>query len=128
VYGATAIGGPAYYHSLAGATGAERWRGAAAPSYAASAVVNGVVLAGDVTATLKAFDARTGLLLAAVPLLGPIASGPAIAGSTVVVGSGLSSSDACAKGLPTDPLCRLAVDGTLGSTGAVTALRPLLAR
>jgi polyvinyl alcohol dehydrogenase (cytochrome) len=125
VYGSTAIGGPPYYHSLDGATGAPGWNGLAGPGYAASAVVNGVVIAGDLTTTLKAFDARSGVPLAVVPLLGPISSGPAIAGDTVVVGSGTSSTDLCAKDTPIDEPCHQLFDLTLGSLGSVTALRPL---
>nr|MBA2280838.1 PQQ-binding-like beta-propeller repeat protein [Acidimicrobiia bacterium] len=125
VFGATALGGPPWYHSLDGTTGASRWSAVAGPSYAASAVVNGVVFAGDLTGTLKAFNAANGLPLSVMPLLGPISSSPAIAGSTVVVGSGTSSSDLCAKGTPGSDACIQAFDLTLGSLGAVTALRPL---
>jgi polyvinyl alcohol dehydrogenase (cytochrome) len=125
VFGGTAIGGPPYYHALDGATGAMRWSSLAGPTYAASAVVNGVVFAGDLTTTLKAFDAASGLPLLVLPRLGPISSGPAIAGDTLVIGSGTSSSDLCAKDTPIDEPCRQAFDLTLGSLGSVSALRPL---
>jgi polyvinyl alcohol dehydrogenase (cytochrome) len=125
VYGGTAIGGPPYYHALDGATGASRWSGLAIPTYAASAVVNGVVLAGDLSMLFKAFDASNGLPLSVLPLLGPISSGPAIAGDTIVIGSGTSSTDLCAKDTPIDAPCRQLFDVTLGSLGSVTALRPL---
>jgi polyvinyl alcohol dehydrogenase (cytochrome) len=125
VYGSTAIGGPPWYHSLNGANGARRWSAVAGPSYAGSAVVNGVVFAGDLTAVFKAFDARNGLPLFAFPVLGPISSAPAIAGDTIVVGTGTSSSDLCAKDTPIDAPCHAAFDATLGGLGSVTAFRPL---
>ena len=124
VFGGTAIGGPPYYHAL-NADGSSRWSGLAVPTYAASAVVNGVVFAGDLSATLKAFDAETGLPLWAFPVFGPISSGPAIAGDTVVIGSGTSSSDLCAKGQPGAEACFALFDASLGAVGAVTAFRPL---
>jgi len=125
VFGGTALGGPPWYHALDGSSGARLWSGIAGPSYAASAVVNGVVFAGDLTGVFKAFDAATGLPLFAFPLLGPISSAPAIAGNLVVIGSGTSSSDLCAKGTPGSEACFTAFDLTLGSLGAVTAFRPL---
>ncbi|MEX2294029.1 MAG: PQQ-binding-like beta-propeller repeat protein [Acidimicrobiales bacterium] len=125
VYGGTALGGPLWYHSLNGATGAKRWSAVAGPTYAGSAVVNGVVFAGDLTGTLKAFSAANGLPLGIWPLLGPISSSPAVAGSTVVIGSGTSSSDLCAKGTAISDACFQVFDLTLGSLGAVTALKPL---
>ena len=125
VFGATAIGGPPWYHSLNGSTGRRRWAAVAGPSYAGSAVVNNVVFAGDLTATFKAFDARNGLPLYAFPVLGPISSAPAIAGDTIVIGTGTSSSDLCAKDTPIDEPCSAAFDRTLGSLGSVTAFRPL---
>ena len=125
VFGATALGGPPWYQSVDGATGTRQWSGIAAPSYAASAVVNGVVFNGDLTGLFHAHDAENGLPLGAALLLGPISSGPAIAGDLVVVGSGTSSSDLCAKGSPGSEACFAIFDLTLGSIGAVTAFRPL---
>lgn len=125
VFGGTALGGPPWYHALNGSNGARLWSGVAGPSYAASAVVNGVVFAGDLTGVFKAFDASNGLPLFAFPLLGPISSAPAVAGDLVVIGSGTSSSDLCAKGTPGSEACFAAFDLTLGSLGAVTAFRPL---
>ncbi|MEX2458592.1 MAG: PQQ-binding-like beta-propeller repeat protein, partial [Actinomycetota bacterium] len=46
VFGGTAIGSPPWYHAFDGATGEVLWQGVAGPSYAASAVTNGVVFAG----------------------------------------------------------------------------------
>lgn len=128
VFGATAIGGPPYYHSLNGSTGDIRWQGAAAPGYGASATVNGVVFAGALDNLFKAFDARTGALLWSTPLLGPISSGPAISGDSVYVGSGTSSSDACAKelGEEINSVCMQFFDEAVGSTGGVHAFELLL--
>ncbi len=125
VFGGTALGGPPWFHALDG-DGTPRWSGLAGPTYGASAVVNGVVLTGDLTATLKAFDAVTGLPLSVFPLFGPISSGPAVAGDMVVIGSGTSSSDLCAKEQPGSGGCYALFDATLGGIGAVTALRPLV--
>lgn len=127
VFGGTAIGGPPYYHSLRGSDGGVRWRGAAVPTYAGSLVVDGVVVAGDLTGVLKGFSAGSGLPLFALPLLGPISSAPALAGDTIVIGSGTSSSDLCAKDTPIDAPCRAAFELSVGSLGSVTALRPLRA-
>lgn len=121
IFGGTAIGSPPNYHALDGATGAVRWQGTAGPTYAASAVTNGVVFAGAIDATFRAFDAATGRVLWAVPLPGAISSGAAVVGDTVVVGSGTSTSDLCVKGNPTDPACVLVFDTALGQQGAVHA-------
>lgn len=125
VFGGTAIGGPPYYHALDGATGEILWQGAQGPTYAASAVTNGVVLHGALDDVLRAYHAGTGLLLSAQPLMGPISSAPAIVGDQVFVGSGTSSSDACAKEAPGSELCFLFFDEVLGGTGGVHALQVL---
>ena len=121
VFGSTAIGGPPFYHSLDGTTGAVRWRGAQGPSYSASAAVNGVVFTGGLDSVLRAYDAETGAVLAAQPLAGPASSGPAIVGDSVYVGSGTSSSDACAKELPINEQCQALFDSVLGSLGGIHA-------
>jgi polyvinyl alcohol dehydrogenase (cytochrome) len=124
VYGGTAIGGPPYYHAIDGETGGVIWRGTAAPSYAASATVNGVVFHGALDNLLKAFDADTGRLLWSAPLLGPISSGPAIVGDSLYVGSGTSSSDLCDSGTPAfDDACEALFDDALGATGGIHAFR-----
>jgi polyvinyl alcohol dehydrogenase (cytochrome) len=125
VFGGTALayGGQPYYHALDGATGEVLWRGAAGPSYAASAVVNGVVFAAALDDLLKAYDAATGVPLWSVPLSGPSSSGPAIAGDHVFVGAGTSSSDACAKDLPGSAACFIFFDTVLGATGGIHAFR-----
>lgn len=125
VFGGTAIGGPPYYHALDGATGEILWQGAQGPTYAASAVTNGVVLHGALDNVLRAYDAETGVPLASLPLMGPISSAPAVVGNQVFVGSGTSSSDACAKEAPGSELCFLFFDEVLGGTGGVHALQVL---
>jgi polyvinyl alcohol dehydrogenase (cytochrome) len=97
VLGSTAIGEPPYHHAIDARSGSILWRGVQAPSYAGSAVVNGVVFNGALHSLLRAMDAGTGVVLWAAPVLGPVSSSPAIAGDTVYVGSGTSSSDACVK-------------------------------
>jgi outer membrane protein assembly factor BamB len=124
VYGGTALGGPPWYHALK-EDGTAKWSGVAGPSYAASGVINNVVFAGDLTGVFKAFNATNGLPIWVFPLLGPISSAPAIAGDTVVIGSGTSSSDLCAKGTPISDPCFQVFDLTLGSIGSVSAFKPL---
>ena len=84
-----------------------------------------MVFAGDLTGTLKAFDADTGLPLGRSRCSGRSRRRPAIAGDTVVIGSGTSSSDLCAKGQPGAEACFALFDASLGAVGAVTAFRPL---
>ena len=123
VFGGTAIGGAPYYHSIDGTTGAIRWQSAGGPVYAASAGVNDVVFNAALDGVFKAYDAATGAVLWASPLLAPGSSGPAIVGDMVFIGSGTSSSDACAKEVPGSEYCLTAFDTVLGSTGGVQAFR-----
>ena len=123
VFGGTAIGGPPYFHALDGETGDAVWHGAQAPSYAASAAVNGVVFSGALDDVLRAYEADTGRVLWSAPLAGPISSGPAIVGDSVYVGSGTSSSDACEKDAPGGDACASLFDDVLGQTGGVHAFR-----
>lgn len=123
VYGGTAIGGAPYFHAMDGDDGALIWRGVQAPTYAASAVVNGVVFSGALDDGLRAYDADTGRPLWSAPLAGPISSGPAIAGPFVYVGSGTSSSDACEKDAPGDDACATVFDEVLGQTGGIHGFR-----
>jgi outer membrane protein assembly factor BamB len=124
VFGGTAISAPLpAFHSFDGTKGSVRWQGGGAPTYAATAVANGVVFSGALDFTFKAMDAATGQVLWASPALGAVSSGAAIAGDTVVVGSGTSTSDACAKGNPTDQACVFAFDTALAQQGGVHAFR-----
>jgi polyvinyl alcohol dehydrogenase (cytochrome) len=123
VFGGTAIGMPPSYHSIDAGSGAVRWQMPIVPTYAASAATAEVVFAGALDGVLKAFHADTGAVLWASPLLGPISSGPAIAGDMVFIGSGTSSSDLCAKDDPYSAACFLLFDNLLGQQGGVHAFR-----
>ena len=80
--------------AFSGGDGSPSWRAAQAPMYGSSTFANGVVYAGALDAILRAYDMRTGEILAAVPLSGPISSGAAISGDTLVIGAGTNDSDA----------------------------------
>jgi polyvinyl alcohol dehydrogenase (cytochrome) len=121
VFGATAIGGPPYYHALDATDGALKWQGAQAPSYAASAAVNDVVFSPALDGVVRAYHLQTGAVLWAAPLLGPGSSGPAVVGDSLYVGSGTSSSDACAKELPVNEQCLALFDQVLGGLGGIEA-------
>ena len=123
MFGGTAIGTPPYFHSLDGATGAVRFQGGVGPTYGATAVVNGVAFNAALDDVLKAYDTETGPLLWASPLAGPGSSGPAIDGDMVFIGSGTSTSDACAKDNPTDDACVFVFDVALATLGGVHAFR-----
>ena len=123
VFGGTAIGTPPYFHSLDGATGAVRFQGGVGPTYGATAVVNGVAFNSALDDMLKAYDTESGALLWAAPLLGPGSSSAAISGDMVFIGSGTSTSDACAKDNPTDDACVFVFDVALATLGGVQAFR-----
>ena len=124
VFGATAISqSPLGYHAFDAATGEVLWQHAGAPSYAPSAVTNGVVFAGALDGVLKAYDADTGQVLWASPLAGPVSSGAVVVGDMVFIGAGTSSSDLCAKGRPDSAVCFAAFDTLLGQQGGVHAFR-----
>lgn len=124
VFGGTAISfPPPTFHSFDGRTGAVRWQGGGAPTYAATSVANGVVFTGSLDFTFKALDAATGRPLWAAPTLGAVSSGAAVIDDMVVVGTGTSTSDACAKDNPTDEACVTAFDTVLGQQGALHAFR-----
>jgi outer membrane protein assembly factor BamB len=82
---------------FSGTDGAPGWSAVQGPMYGPSAVANGVLYAGALDAVLRAYDVRTGSLLAAVPLSGPISSGVAVAGDTVVIGAGTDDNTAIVK-------------------------------
>ncbi len=127
VFGGTAIGGLPFYHALEGTDGSVVWQDlTAVPTYAASAVVNGVVFHGALDSLLRARDTTTGLPLWAMPVLGPVSSGPAIVGDSVYVGSGTSSSDLCGKDTPIfSDVCTLVFEEATALTGGVHAFRLL---
>lgn len=77
------------------ASGRIVWRAAATPSYAATSYSNGVVFAASTTGfAARAYDANTGIPLWTFPLGATTASGTAIAGADVFLGSGLSEGQA----------------------------------
>ena len=83
VVGGTAIGGPCpCLHGIAADTGAIAWQQSdAAPTFAPSAIVNGVAFSGSTTDfTLRAVDLRTGEVLWSQQLAGGIAGGVAVSG------------------------------------------------
>ena len=77
------------------ATGNVVWRAPSTPSYAATTYSNGVVFAASTTTfAAAAYNADTGVPLWSFPLGAPAASGAALAGSGVFLGSGLSEGSA----------------------------------
>jgi polyvinyl alcohol dehydrogenase (cytochrome) len=123
VFGGTAIGTPPYFHSIDGATGAVRFQGGVGPTYGATAVVNGVAFNAALDDLLKAYDTDTGALLWSAPLAGPGSSGPAVYGDMLFIGSGTSTSDACAKDQPYDDACVFVFDTALATLGGIHAFR-----
>lgn len=123
VFGGTALGTPPFFHSLDGSTGNVRFQGGVGPTYGATAVVNGVAFNAALDDLLKAYDTDSGRLLWAAPLAGPGSSGPAIYRDMVFVGSGTSTSDACAKDNPFDEACVFAFDAVLATLGGIHAYR-----
>lgn len=88
--------------ALDAATGSIDWRApTSTPSYAAVSYSNGVVFAPSTTKfSAEAYNADTGTPLWAYPLGAAAASGPAVAGTSVFMGSGLSESQAGPSTLP----------------------------
>jgi outer membrane protein assembly factor BamB len=83
------------------ATGQVVWRAPSTPSYAATTYSNGVVFAPSTTTfSAAAYNADTGVPLWAFPLGAPAASGAALAGAGVFVGSGLSEGAAGPSTIP----------------------------
>jgi outer membrane protein assembly factor BamB len=101
VTGGTAVGAPCpCLHGIDAASGAIRWQQReAAPTYAASAVANGVVFSGSTTDfTLRAVDLHTGEVLWSQELAGGIAGGVAVTGSTIVAVAGIREPNVAAAG------------------------------
>jgi outer membrane protein assembly factor BamB len=87
--------------ALDAATGRIVWRSPAGPSYAATTYANGVVFAASTTTfSLVAYDADNGLPLWHFPLGAAAASGAAIVGQNVIVGSGLSEREVNSTTIP----------------------------
>jgi outer membrane protein assembly factor BamB len=87
--------------ALDAATGHVLWRAPSTPSYTATTYSNGVVFAASTTTfSAAAYDADTGLPLWSFPLGAPAASGAALVGSRVFLGSGLSEGAAGPSTVP----------------------------
>jgi hypothetical protein len=90
----------------------------AVPSYGAPSFVNGVVLVPSTFSfSLQAFDANTGLLVAARPLAGAPSSSPVAFGDSVYIGAGTSETDLEFKAFGADAVSAL--------TGISSPLAPL---
>jgi polyvinyl alcohol dehydrogenase (cytochrome) len=92
IVGGTAVGGPCpCLHGMKTTDGTFAWQqGDAGPTFAASAIVNGVAFSGSTTDfTMRAVDLRSGEVLWSQELVGGIAGGAAVSGSTVVAVAGI---------------------------------------
>lgn len=92
VIGGTAIGGPCpCLHGIRTSGGAIAWQQSeASPTFAPSAIVNGVAFSGSTTDfTLRAVDLHSGAVLWSQPLAGGIAGGVAVNGDLVVAVAGI---------------------------------------
>lgn len=87
IAGGTAVGSPCpCIHGLDAATGEIIWEEPqAGPTFAPSAIANGVLFLGSTTDfTLRALDLRTGKVLWSEAMPGGITGGPAVVGDTLV--------------------------------------------
>lgn len=88
-------------HALDAATGKVVFQAPSLPTYAASSYTNGVVFLPDSLASgVAAFDAGTGNPIWAFPLGAVPASGAAIAGSSIYLGTGETDSTAAGQTVP----------------------------
>lgn len=94
VYGGT-FTGPPFEFALSASDGSTAWQCPGSEcgsfSFGPPAIAPGVVFLGDGTGKLRAFDADSGTLLAAIDLGGGISSGPAVVNGMVIVGAGTGS-------------------------------------
>jgi len=127
VVGGTAIGGPCpCLHGINADDGAIAWQQpAAAPTFASSAIVNGVVLSGSTTDfTLRALDGRSGEVLWSRQLAGGIAGGVAVSGDLVVAVAGIREPGVDAAG--TESGVYAFTPGPPGATSTTAASRGTL--
>ena len=83
-------------HAIDAATGQKLWDAPAAPAYGAAVYAGGVVFLPDTfTFSMQAYDANTGVPIWAFPLGEAPASPPAVVGSSIYFGSGVTE-----NGLP----------------------------
>jgi outer membrane protein assembly factor BamB len=87
--------------ALDAATGNLVWRAPSTPGFGATTYSNGVVFAGSTTTfAAAAYNADTGVPLWASPLGATTASGMAIAGPSVFIGTGISEGQAGPTTIP----------------------------
>lgn len=88
--GGTGVGPCPCLHGIDASTGTIAWQqDLAAPTYAATASVNGVAFSGGTDFTLRALDASSGDVLWAHEMSGPVAGGAAVQGDDVFAVAGL---------------------------------------
>jgi len=94
IYAAT-FSGPPFTFAIHGFDGSPAWTCPETEcqvfSFGPPAEANGLVVMGDSAGLLRAFNARTGAVLAKIDLGGGISSGPAIVSGRVFVGAGTGS-------------------------------------
>jgi polyvinyl alcohol dehydrogenase (cytochrome) len=122
VVGGTAIDGPCpCLHAIDATTGTIAWQQeAAAPTFAATTIVNDLAFSGSTTDfTLRAVDLHAGTVLWSHEMPGGIAGGVAIAGDTVVAVAGIREPGIDPAGI------RAGVTAfRLGELGAATTTAP----
>jgi polyvinyl alcohol dehydrogenase (cytochrome) len=125
IVGGTAVGGPCpCLHGIDTSDGSIAWQqGDAAPTFAPSAIVNGVAFSGSTTDfTLRALDLRSGDVLWSQELAGGVAGGVAISGSTVVAVAGIREPGVAPSGTDSGVYAF-----ELGSTTTTTTVAPVQA-
>jgi hypothetical protein len=83
--------------AFSGVDGAPLWSTVQAPAYGSTSTARGVVWSGALDGLVRAQDLTSGRLLWAAPLDGPIGSGVAVTDDMIIVGAGISDSDAFFK-------------------------------
>ena len=128
VVGGTAIGGPCpCLHGIHTDTGKIAWQQSeAAPTFATSALVNGVAFSGSTTDfTLRALDARNGKVLWSQQLVGGVAGGAAVSGDLVVAVAGIREPGIEAAGTDSGVYgFTLGPEGTTATTAAPKGTLP----
>ncbi len=91
IVGGTAVGGSLALHALDAATGAIKWQQTeAGPTYASTAIANGVVFIGGTTDfSFRALDLATGDVLWSTAMRGGVAGGAAIVDDNVYAVAGI---------------------------------------
>jgi polyvinyl alcohol dehydrogenase (cytochrome) len=107
---------------FSGVDGAPMWNSVQAPGYGSSSTARGVVWSGALDGLVRAQELATGRLLWAAPLDGPMASGVAVTDGEILVGAGISDSDAFFKACSRLPV---ALQRTCESTPLNTTINPL---